>query len=133
MELDGESAKHSGMRSVHYYINQIFGASAELISYYGPVQMCVFGLEYVYLPLKYTIKVECERGFIQIEIIDEEGKTFSPWMIFPESRYYHFEDKKSDVHQLIELSYKAIVEKKIIFMGKEDRCRALSSIEFLDK
>lgn len=34
-----------------------------LVSYYGPVQMCVFGLEYEYISRKYKIKAECERGF----------------------------------------------------------------------
>lgn len=115
MEFEGRATNHSGMKCVHDYMNQIFGETVELISYYGPVQMCVFWFEYMYLPQNYKIRVECERGFIQIELINEDGKKFSPGMIFPEARYYHFEDRKDDVHQLIELSYKAIVENKIVF------------------
>lgn len=125
------AAEHSGMRNVYYYVNQIFGQTVELKSYYGPVQMCVFGFEYTYLPKRYTIRIECERGCLQIEVIDEEEKKFSPWMIFPESRYTHYDDEKSDVKQLIELSYKAIVENKIVFMDEEERRQVLSSIEFV--
>lgn len=133
MKLEGKAANHSGMRHVHHYMNQIFGETAELISYYGPDQMCVFELEYAYLLQRYTIKIECERGFIVIAIIDEDGRKFSPWMIFPESRYFHFEDRESDICQLIELSYKAIVENKIVFMSDEERRRALSAINFVHK
>lgn len=111
-------------------MNQTFGNDVVLLSYYGPVQMCVFGLEYEYIPGKYKIKAECERGFISIEVINEKGLRFYPSMIYPESRYYHFEDRKEDVIQLIELTYKAIKDDEIVFMDEKERQEFLSTIKF---
>ena len=105
MKLEGATKNHQGMSQFDSIMNQTFGNDVVLLSYYGPVQMCVFGLEYEYIPGKYKIKAECERGFISIEVINEKGLRFYPSMIYPESRYYHFEDRKEDVIQLIELTY----------------------------
>ena len=63
MELEGKAKNHAGMNSVQHTMNMVFGETVKLKSYYGPVQMCVFGLEYEYLPENYIIKLECERGF----------------------------------------------------------------------
>lgn len=129
MKLEGVAKNHQGMSQFDNIMNQTFGNDVALVSYYGPVQMCVFGLEYEYIPGKYKIKAECERGFITIEVINENGLRFCPWMIYPESRYYHFEDKKSDVKQLIELSFKAIIDDEIVFMDEKAMQEFLSTIK----
>ena len=130
MKLEGAAKNHQGMSQFDSIMNQTFGNDVVLLSYYGPVQMCVFGLEYEYIPGKYKIKAECERGFISIEVINEKGLRFYPSMIYPESRYYHFEDRKEDVIQLIELTYKAIKDDEIVFMDEKERQEFLSTIKF---
>ena len=130
MKLEGATKNHQGMSQFDSIMNQTFGNDVVLLSYYGPVQMCVFGLEYEYIPGKYKIKAECERGFISIEVINEKGLRFYPCMIYPESRYYHFEDRKEDVIQLIELTYKAIKDDEIVFMDEKERQEFLSTIKF---
>ena len=130
MKLEGATKNHQGMSQFDSIMNQTFGNDVALLSYYGPVQMCVFGLEYEYIPGKYKIKAECERGFISIEVINEKGLRFYPSMIYPESRYYHFEDRKEDVIQLIELTYKAIKDDEIVFMDEKERQEFLSTIKF---
>ena len=130
MKLEGAAKNHQGMSQFDSIMNQTFGNDVALVSYYGPVQMCVFGLEYEYIPGKYKIKAECERGFISIEVINEKGLRFYPSMIYPESRYYHFEDKISDIKQLIELTYKAIKDDEIVFMDEKERQEFLSTIKF---
>ena len=130
MKLEGAAKNHQGMSQFDRIMNQTFGNDVVLLSYYGPVQMCVFGLEYEYIPGKYKIKAECERGFITIEVINEKGLRFYPSMIYPESRYYHFEDRKEDVIQLIELTYKAIKDDEIVFMDEKERQKFLSTIKF---
>jgi hypothetical protein len=52
-------------------------------------------------------------------------------MIYPESRYYHFEDNEKDVIQLIELVYKAINNQEIIFINNEERLKRMSEVEFV--
>ena len=130
MKLEGAAKNHQGMSQFDSIMNQTFGNAVALVSYYGPVQMCVFGLEYEYIPRKFKIKAECERGFITIEVNNEKGLKFYPWIIYPESRYYHFEDRKEDVIQLIELTYKAIKDDEIVFMDEKERQEFLSTIKF---
>lgn len=62
MKLKGEAQKFPGMYIFDSIMRRTFGRSVKLVSYYGPVQMCVFGLEYEYKPKHYKFKVECERG-----------------------------------------------------------------------
>ena len=130
MKLEGAAKNHQGMSQFDSIMNQTFGNDVALVSYYGPVHMCVFGLEYEYIPGKYKIKAECERGFITIEVNNEKGLKFYPWIIYPESRYYHFEDRKRDVMQLIELTYKAIIEDEIVFMDGKEMQELLSTMKF---
>jgi hypothetical protein len=87
--------------------------------------MCVFYLEYDYSPSRYKIIIECERGFITISVKDQAEKQFSPWMIYPESRYYHFEDVDKDILQLISLTHQAIKKNEIKF-HTESEVRELS-------
>lgn len=131
MQLEGKSKEHKGMRRFDQVMRMKFGEDINLTSYYGPVQMCVFGLTYKYIPMNYMIEVECERGFITLSVKNDEGQSFSPWMIYPESRYYHFEDNEKDVIQLIELVYKAINNQEIIFMNDEERLKLFSGIKFV--
>lgn len=130
MKLEGAAKNHQGMNQFDYIMNQTFGNDIVLVSYYGPVQMCVFGFEYTYIPKTYKIKAECERGFITIEVINEKGLRFCPWIIYPEARYYHFEDKKRDVKQLIELTFKAINDDEIVFMDEKEMQNFLRTIKF---
>lgn len=64
----------------------------------------------------YKIILECERGFLTINVKDQVGNIFSPWMIYPEARYYHYEDVDKDIYQLIDLTYNAIKKKEAKFI-----------------
>lgn len=126
LQLEGKSKSIDGMRKCHKTMLNIFKEDIQLVNYWGPVQMCVFYLEYNYVPHKYKIILECERGFITMNVKNQEDHIFSPWMIFPEARYYHFEDVDKDVSQLIELTYKAIKENTIVF-NSSDKVEKMSS------
>lgn len=118
MKLEGKSYEHQGMRRADRLMRDYFKDSVELVKYGGPVQMCVFYLEYDYLPLNYKIVIECERGVITICVNNQEGQSFSPRMIYPEAKYYHYEDKPEDVAQLVKLTHQAIVKREIIFLDE---------------
>lgn len=113
--LETNSPSACAMKNVHKIMLEVFKDLVCLENYYGPVQMGVFGLEYSYLPQKYKICIESERGIITIMVKNDENQVFYPNMIYSEADYYHCADDKKDVFQLIELTYKAIVEKEIIF------------------
>ncbi len=118
--LEGTSLSDKSMKNCHRKMLDVFGDDIELIDYWGPVQMCVFNLEYHYSPRDYTIIMNCERGFLVIEVLDKDGKIFWPAMIYPESRYYHFADVEKDILQLAELVYKAIQEDTIVFYSMDE-------------
>ena len=118
IQLDSRSAQD--MKKAHEMMIDIFKDSIDLTYYYGPVQMGVWGLEYRWLLEQYTIKVESERGFINILVYDDKGDRFYPSLVYPEARYYHFADKEEDVFQLVELTYRAIAESKIEFFTSEE-------------
>lgn len=113
--LEDQSISAKNMKNCHRIMMEIFGDEVKLLNHWGPVQMCVFELEYLYIPLGYKIVMVCERGFLVIEVQDKEGNVFWPMMIFKEARYYHFADVEKDVIQLVELTRKAIKENLIIF------------------
>lgn len=115
MELEGKSRDYPGMNRADQFMRKYFKDSIELVKYWGPVQMGVFYLEYDYIPLKYKIVIECERGFIGITVENKNGEIFSPWMIYPEADYYHFDDKSEDVEQLVKLTHRAFTKQKITF------------------
>ncbi len=123
MQLDGKGngTSYNLMKQFDNIMRTTFGEKVELVSYYGPVQMCVFGLEYKYLPLGYTIKAECERGVITLGVINQEGEMFQPSMVYPQARYYHFADVANDVKQLVELTFKAINSNEIVFMNMQEK------------
>lgn len=131
MKLEGQSYEHLGMRRIDKLMRDYFKDSIELVQYWGPVQMCVFYLEYEYFPLNYKIIIECERGFITICVKNEEEKRFSPWMIYPNTNYYHYEDRIDDVIQLIELTHQSIVKQEISFFSEQEISKL--GIEFYDK
>lgn len=131
MELERQSKAHLGMRSADKLMRDYFKDKINLVNYWGPVQMCVFYLEYVFLPLNYRIVIECERGFITICIKNQENKRFSPWMIYPDANYYHYEDRINDIEQLVKLTHQAIVKQEISFF--DDKEIVELGIEFFDK
>ena len=118
LETDSSSAK--AMKNAHKTMLEIFQDGICLEKYYGPVQMGVFGLEYIYLPKKYKICIESERGIITIMVKNDENKFFYPSMIYSEANYYHSADNEEDVFQLINLTYKSIIKKEIIFLSSEE-------------
>ncbi len=113
--LEEESTSGNSMKNCHRIMLETFGDDVELVEYWGPVQMCVFHLEYHYSPSDYKIIIECERGFVTIEVQNKLGEVFWPLMIFPDARYYHYADVEKDVLQLVELTHKAIKEDLIFF------------------
>lgn len=113
--LEDESISAKNMKNFHKIMLDIFGSDVQLVEYWGPVQMSVFYLEYHYLPCDYKIIMECERGFIVIEVQNKAGDVFWPLMIFPKANYFHYADVEKDVRQLVELTHKAIKENLIIF------------------
>ncbi len=90
--LEEKSISANSMRNCHKIMLDIFGEDVELVEYWGPVQMCVFYLEYHYSPRDYKIIMECERGFIVIEVQDKAGNVFWPLMVFPKANYFHYAD-----------------------------------------
>ena len=118
--LETNSSSALAMKNAHKTMLEIFQDLICLEKYYGPVQMGVFGLEYSYLPKKYTICIESERGIITIMVKNDENKFFYPSMIYSEANYYHYADNKEDVFQLINLTYKSIIKKEIIFLSSEE-------------
>lgn len=131
MKLEGKAYSHTGMRTADELMKKYFKESIELIKYWGPVQMCVFYLEYDYKPMNYKIFIECERGFITINVTNHEGKRFSPWMIYPDTNYYHFEDRIDDIEDLVKLTYRAISKNEIVFLNDKEVHEL--GIEFYDK
>lgn len=130
MKLKGEALKFPGMYIFDSIMRRTFGRSVKLVSYYGPVQMCVFGLEYEYKPKNYKFKVECERGTIQIEIYNEDGLVFCPWFVYPETRRVHYIDKGGDMEDLVQSTYRAIQNEEIIFLNQEEWADMCRKIEF---
>lgn len=120
--IKGESIDNHGMKLSHKLMLDFFEDTVCLVSYWGPVQMCVFYLEYDYSPSCYKIIIECERGFITISVKNQDGRCFSPWMVYPESRYYHSEYVDKDVYQLISLTHQAIKKNDIKFLTDSEVC-----------
>lgn len=128
--IEGESKANHGMKISHKLMLEFFEDTVCLGKYWGPVQMCVFYLEYDYSPSCYKIILECERGIITILVKDKAGRYFSPWMVYPESRYYHFEDVDKDVYQLISLTHQAIMKNDIKFLTDSEVYELSKRISF---
>lgn len=96
-------------------MKEIFKEKITLVSEYGPVQMCVFGLTYLYPELQYKILVECERGIFTICVENSEGKRFYPQMIYQEADYYHCCDNEEHVMEAVTSIYRAIETDEIVF------------------
>ena len=109
------AAKKPSMGMIDRLMKEYFGDSVKLVSCGGPFQMCVFGMDYLYLPKDYKITFECERSVIVVMVHDKSGNLFMPHMIYSEADYYHYEAKDGDLKQLVELVYKAISKNEIVF------------------
>ncbi len=118
--LNTENQSGRGMQYINDTMKRIFKDTVVLENYWGPVQMCVFNLEYHYLPKNYIITFECERGVLVVEAKDPEGRRFSPGMIYPEANYYHYEDVDRDIDQLVSLTYKAIRNQEATFLTDDE-------------
>lgn len=118
--LQTDSISALKMKNAHNTMVKVFKDLIELENYYGPVQMDVWKLEYSYLVENYKICIECERGIVTITVSNDAGERFYPSLIYSEADYYHFADNKNDVFQLIDLTYKAITKKEIIFFSSEE-------------
>lgn len=110
--LRSDSYQGQCMKKVNDTMLKTFRDSIRLDNYFGPVQMGVFRLEYTYLPEGYKISIESERGIITIKATNSENQVFYPNMVYPEASYFHSASSDNDVSQLIELTYRAITEKK---------------------
>lgn len=121
------------MKKAHKTMQEVFQDLICLDRYYGPAQMGVFGLEYSYLPDNYKIHIESERGIITIMVKNDENKVFYPSMIYNEALYYHYSDNEKDVFQLINLTYKSIIRKEIIFLSGEEIKKHYEKRKFKDK
>ncbi len=106
--LSEETISSRGMKHCHKTMIKTFKNTVVLTKYWGPVQMCVYYLEYDYMPKNYKIILECERGIITIKVSNQYKNEFSPWMVYPEFRYFHYQDVDKDIKQLIDLTYIAI-------------------------
>ena len=118
--IEDNSKAASGMKKAHETMLDFFGEMVCLVKYWGPVQMCVFYLEYELSSFGYKIIIECERGFITISVKDQTGRCFYPSMIYPEADYYHFEDVDKDIYQLISLTHQAIMKNEIKFFTESE-------------
>lgn len=115
--ISDETPSKREMKRCHEIMLEIFKEQIELVKYWGPEQMCVFYLEYLEIKYNYKIVLECERGFITINVKNQDGAIFSPRMIYPEARYYHYTDVDKDIYQLVQLTYKAIHMQEIKFVS----------------
>lgn len=131
MKLEGQSYEYVGMRRIDQLMRDYFKDSIKLVKYWGPVQMCVFYLEYEYVPMNYKIIVECERGIFNIEVVNQDEKRFFPYMIYPGINYYHYEDRIEDVKESVSLTHKAISKNEIVFLDDKEIMNL--DIEFYDK
>lgn len=111
------------MKNAHNMMLEVFADMVRLENFFGPVQMGVWVLEYIYLSEKYKIRLESERGFITIKVRNDKGDIFYPSLIYIEAEYFHFADKEKDVFQLIALTKKAITENEIVFLSNEEIAR----------
>lgn len=89
------------LQRVDNLMKEVFGNTVQLVEYYGPVQMCVFGLTYIYLPTNEKIVFECERGAITVRLVEKPGNEHYPGEQFKESRYTHWEDNDHDLQELV--------------------------------
>lgn len=102
------SAAHPSMGLLDRIMRAYWPHEIELVHCGGPVQMCVFWMEYRYLPSDYMICIECERSIVTVTVTNSEGKRFIPTSFYPEANYYHSVSKDNDLKQLIFLTHKAI-------------------------
>lgn len=108
-------------KQIDMTIKNKFGDKVSLVSDYGPVQMGVFGLTYLYSDaypnsnLRYKIIVESERGIFTLRVENEEDKVFWPETIYPEADCYHYADEKKDIDNLVDLTYQALEKHEIVF------------------
>ncbi len=117
--LDGDTRRNRGMRICHETMLKNFKNTVTLVNYGGPVQMCVFYLEYEYSKKPYKIILECERGFLTIEVEDQAGNVFFPGMIYPGARRHYFEDMDEDIEQLVQLTYRAFEKNEVRFSPRD--------------
>lgn len=132
MKFDINTVTESDYRMKLYHDTMVkfFKEDLELDNYWGPAQMCCFYLEYEYSPQKYKMILECQRGVITLDVKNQEGNTFSPWMIFQEARQQHSLYSDQDIYKLIGLTHKAIKEQTIIFLSNEKLAKLLSTVRW---
>ena len=114
-ELNEGRKRKPSMGTIHDRMLEAFGDDIRLTLCWGPVQMCVYEIGYTYVPKDYSIVWECDRGILAVTVKNKEGKRFWPSMIYPEAEYYHYEDVKKDVAQLLDLLIRAIKNDEIVF------------------
>ena len=76
MKLKGEAQKFPGMYIFDSIMRRTFGRSVKLVSYYGPVQMCVFGLEYEQNPDAVGFYEHLGFATYKRTDLDEEGNPY---------------------------------------------------------
>lgn len=103
--------KEAAMGVIDDRMTAAFGKDIKLTVCWGPVQMCVFRLEYDYRPLNYNVVFECERGIILGYIINGEGKAFNPTQKYPGENYYHSVHIAKELDQMINIVIRAVNEK----------------------
>lgn len=114
--VDTTSSCGRGMIRTHELMRQYFDDTVSLVNYWGPVQMCVFYIEYEYLPKGYKIIGDCERGYITMTVKNNANQLFRPGFLYPEADRFHFEDRIDDLVELVSLTFEAISSNKIFFL-----------------
>ncbi|MEE3496406.1 MAG: hypothetical protein VZR06_14695 [Butyrivibrio sp.] len=101
------TAKRPSMGFINNEMKMLFKDDICLTECWGPVQMCVYRMDYIHIPSGYKIIFECERGVIVAQIANNDIITYLT-EIYPEANYLHYENKEADLKHLINLVYKAI-------------------------
>lgn len=100
--------KNASMGVIDDMMNMHFGKDVKLVKCGGPVQMCVFNMEYIYLPDESRITFDCERGIICSYIDRKDEKRIWPLNIYPGENYCHDVYDVSEVKKVVKLTAQTI-------------------------
>ena len=102
--------RNASMGIIDDMMNMHFGNEVKLVKCAGPVQMCVFNMEYIYLPDESKITFDCERGILCPYIDCKDGKRIWPLNIYPGENYCHDVYDVNEVKKIVRLTAQTIKE-----------------------
>lgn len=106
---------NEAMQLIYALVNNFFGDNVRLVNAWGPVQMCVFHLEFEHLSKEFNIIFACERGALESYVKKGTEKCYIPRTIYGHENRMRFESKKKDVYEGVLLMYIAIRQNRFDF------------------